>query len=291
MWFPRTFASLEGCGRASCNRSGLTTLEFVGCVTAVIGGAWLGAIYLGLDIRKLTYVALSQSAMLDKVPADWRPKDPERSTMTREQLVETLRSELGSLRSEIVALRADGMEEAPSSARTEDQEKQATLVYWQRLNDIAVGETALQLDAETAFDETNAAKVFAVKGRISRFAAKAVEAVPTANVEPAAVQFGQQLNAWYTRGGELYERAVQIWEAPGTTQARSQLNKEWHGAELHYRNEARLMQERAAGVRGTLSRRFGDEFPEFATSPPAATAKEAVEDPAPERETTASVEP
>jgi hypothetical protein len=54
-----------------------------------------------------------------------------------------------------------------------------------------LGEAALQHDAEQTFNEANAAKVFAIKGRISRFSAKAVEAIPAVAVDEAAVRFGE----------------------------------------------------------------------------------------------------
>jgi hypothetical protein len=106
--------------------------------------------------------------------------------------------------------------------------------------------------------------VFAVKGRISRFAAKSVEAVPTQEVDEAVIRFGRQLGLWYNRGGELYERATRIWETPIGKQARAQLNEEWRQADLHHRNEARLIDEKATSVRGSISRIYGEEFPEFA---------------------------
>jgi hypothetical protein len=95
-----------------------------------------------------------------------------------------------------------------------------------------------------------------------------VEALEADGADPTVVQFGKQLGEWYERTGELYERAVQIWESSATNQARSELNKEWRGSELQHRNEARLLSERAAAVRGTLSRQFSQEFPEFASPGP-----------------------
>ena len=46
------------------NRHGLTVLEFVGCVIAIVGGAWLGALYLGVDVRRLAYTALAEAVLL-----------------------------------------------------------------------------------------------------------------------------------------------------------------------------------------------------------------------------------
>jgi hypothetical protein len=251
------------------SRHGLTVLEFVGCLIAVVGGLWLGALYLGIDIPSAAYTALSESQLLDKMPEGWRPHPPKDKAMTREQLVSTLREELGSLRSEITALRTGN---SPSSTgdtlnaamNPASPTKERTLAYWARLNEIALGETALQEDAESAFDADKAAKVFAVKGRISRFAAKSVEAVPTAGVDEAAVRFGRALGLWYNHGGELYENAVRIWETPIGPQARTQLNLEWKQAEEQYRNEARLLTQKATAVRGSVSRIYGEEFPDFA---------------------------
>jgi hypothetical protein len=253
-------------------RPGLTTLEFVGCIVAVVGGAWLGALYLGVDVQNVAYTALNESQLLDKVPEEWRPQAPKDKAMTREQLVSTLREELGTLRTELTALRtgkpADGT--ANSTADSADPAianlptKENTLAYWARLNEIALGEAALQQDAETAFNAANAAKVFAIKGRVSRFAAKSVEAIPTVAVDEAAVRFGRELGLWYDHSGELYEKAMRIWETPIGPQARTKLNDEWKQADQHHHNEARLLNEKASAVRGSISRIYGTEFPAFA---------------------------
>src|SRR5689334_1866177 len=149
-------------GRA---HSGLTILEFLACTIAVIGGAWLGAVLLGIDVRNLAYTALSESKLLDKVPADLRPANPNEKIMTREQLLTTLHEELGSLRNQIATLRTG----APTAGSPENAAKgehpatlelpptkEKTLAYWERLIVIASGERALQRDAEVAFNANNA---------------------------------------------------------------------------------------------------------------------------------------
>jgi len=260
-------------GRPLAARRGLSVLEFVGCTIAVVGGIWLGAVYLGVDVRHMAHTALSETELLEKMPPEWRPPGPQ-DGVTREQLVATLREELGSLKNEISTLRAgegdvgraaaEAGGDHPSAEVQPTQEK--TLAYWARLNEIALGEASLQAGAESAFDEGKASKVFAIKARIGRFAAKAVEAIPAEQVDPSLVQFGKQLSLWYEHGGELYERAVQIWESAANSQGREQLNDDWKRAELHHKNEAKLLRDKASGVRTAVSRRFGVEFPAFAES-------------------------
>jgi hypothetical protein len=258
------------------HRAGLSVLEFVGCFIAVVGGMWLGAIYLGVDLRRVAHEALTDTELLENVPEDWRPVAPEEEVVTREQLISTLREELSGLRNDISSLR-DGEKadsgrggsqsqktEAGTSKVAEQESKEKTLTYWNRLIEIASGESALQNDAAIAFNDANAAKVFAVKSRVSRFAAKAVDAVPQDGVERSVVQFGRQLGLWYERGSELYDKAVHIWESTAAgSQARAQLNDEWKRAELQYRNETRLLDEKSSAVRSAAGRRFGQEFPEF----------------------------
>jgi hypothetical protein len=246
-------------------------LEFLACTIAVLGGAYLGALYLGVDVKHLAFTALSQAKLLDKMPAELRPVDPNEKVVTREQLLQTLHEELGSLRNQISALRNGSPSQASDQAAGAEggaqvemlPTKEKTLAYWERLSEIAVGESALQRDAETSFSAANAARIFAIKGRVSRFSAKAVEAVPTQEVDEAVIKYGRQLRLWYDKGGELYEKAVRIWETPIGQQARNQLNEEWKQAEEQHRNEARLLSEKAAAVRGSMSRIYGLEFPEF----------------------------
>lgn len=247
-------------------REGLSLLEFIGCLIAIIGGAWLGAIYLGVDVRRAVYNAMAQSDVLDKVPPAWRPAQPDES-FTREQMVATLREELGTLRSELADLRRG--EQPPAESRpaprpdvpAEPQASKAnTLAYWNRLQDIVLGEAGLQQEADTALTEASAARVFALKGRISRFAAKAVAVIPDDEVDASALQLGKQLEEWYDEGGVLYERAAGIWQLPSAGQ-RTHLTKRWTPAELHHRNEAKLLSDKAATLREVLSRRFGVEFP------------------------------
>jgi hypothetical protein len=250
-------------------------LEFLACTTALVGGAWIGALYLGVDVRHLAVSALSQAKLLDKMPAEFRPVDPNEKVMTREQLLTTLHEELGSLRNQITSLRGGGVAgqataaagggEAASAEMLPTKEK--TLAYWQRLNEIAMGESQLQRDAELAFNADNAAKVFAIKGRISRFSAKAVQAVATQEVDESVVRYGRQLGLWYDRAGELYEKAVRIWETPIGQQARAQLNDEWKQSDDQHRSEGRLLNEKAAAVRGSMSRIYSTEFPVFDKPP------------------------
>lgn len=261
-------------------RTGLSLLEFLGCLMALVGGAWLGAIYIGIDVHRLAYVALTESDLLEKVPEDWRPQPPEgfADAPTPAELAQAVQGELVALRHEITALRserdpADSLQVATSNGgvhATSDNssrsaQRETCLAFWNRLAEIVRDELALQFDAESAASDGNATKVAALKGRISRFASTAIAAVPTEGVDPAEIQLSQELAGWYERGGELYEKAVRIWESPSRGQSGHTLTKDWEQAHLQHLNEGKLLREKVAAVRDSLTRRFGSGFAEFET--------------------------
>lgn len=270
----------QGADRGLANRhTGLSLLEFIGCLIAVVGGAWLGAIYLGINVQHVAYSALEEADLLESMPEKWRPAAPngeQHRSMSREQLVATLKEELTALRHEITSLRTSGTVvrdaprtgnaaggPAPDVAAASGPSMEKTLAYWVRLSDIALGEAALQRETESAITEENSEKVLAIKGRVSRFAAKAVEVIPQQQVDDSVIQLGEQLADWYERGGDLYDDALQIHDFPADSASRSRLVEQWRQQEVQHRNEAKLLSNRAIAVRDEMRRRFGEEFPLF----------------------------
>ena len=259
-------------------RAGISLLEFIGCLCALVGGAWIGALYLGVDVRHVAYVALKDSQLLDRVPQKWRPAPPDAKqgveAPTSEQLAQHVEQELVALRQEIAALRtsrtaspdAANMSEpaggaAASQLATQSIDKDRSLSYWKRLNEIVRDESALQGDSESAATQNNATQVAALKSRVCRFASSAIHAIPTEGVDSTATEFGKQLAAWYDHGAELYDQAVRIWESPARGQNGQPLNDAWDESKAQYVNEQRLLNERGLVVRESLGRRFGDDFP------------------------------
>jgi len=244
---------------------------------ALVGGVWLGAIYLGVDVRHVVFGALAESNLMDKVPEQWRPANPaEADAPTAQELAESVQKELIALRQEIAALRTaqlDGHSAPGGEAGTEDSSdvdpqqltKQATLVYWARLQIVVQNEIALQRDAESAATNGNATKVAALKGRISRLTASAIRALPITGVDPAAVTLAKDLANWYEQGAQLFDQAVAIWESSARGSSGGQLSKEWEQAQIQHRNEGRLLGDQVAAVRDSLTRRFGEGFAGFSS--------------------------
>ena len=182
---------------------------------------------------------------------------------------EAVQSERASLRGEIPAMKSTNAsrpaERRNGAAKPEPEEllaKQQTLAFWNRMHEIVSEHAALQMAAESAATEEEATKLATLKARINRFAAKALKAIPTEGVDRSAVALSRELGDWHERSGELYDRAVSLWESAARTQGHAVL-KEWESAQNQLRNEARLLGDKIAAVRDSLSRRFGEEFREI----------------------------
>lgn len=252
----------------NANRNGLSFLELIGCLLAAGGGMWFGAMYLGVDVDRVAYEAVRDSGLMESIPDGYKPHPPEGhlDLLSEEELASRLENELVALRHGITALRESNETSTVAdhnAGDSADLSGENTLVYWKHLIDIAIDEAALQSSAQSAFSKANADSVFALRGRVSRFAAKAVNASQTLGVSPQAQQLGSQLADWYLRSGKLYDQAAHLWSNENAQQSSAQLTKSWETSERQLNNEAELLSNKASSVRASLSRTYGVEFPEF----------------------------
>jgi hypothetical protein len=256
-----------GAPQSRQRRGGLSTIEFMGCVMAVFGGLYIGALYLGVNLEHVAHDTLDRANVLEKIPEKWRPESAKDQLVGHEHMDSLVRTELAAIRNDIQALHDETlpMSKPTAHAGATSTGLDKTRAYWLRLNEIARRDGELQRDADTSAGGTNTAKVFAVKARVSRVAAKGITAAPTDEVDASIVKFGRQLSLWYDRTAEIYERAVRIWETTSSPQAREQLIAEWKRDEIQHRHETRLIRDKATAVRAAISRHFGEEFPAFAS--------------------------
>jgi hypothetical protein len=261
----RFLGSVMARRKARDERRGMSVLQFVSCLVALSVGVWLGASYVGLDLKKTAETALVESQILDKVPEDWRPVQAVKEQLpTQEELAAQAQQELASLEGQIAALEVGSETAAPSVAADADAldetERTATIAYWAELQKVVGKQSELQLDAEQAATDVSATKLAAVKSRISRYAADAIRAIPKSDVDASAVAIGRELAHWYEQGANVLNQAVQVWEATNPGPNGSQLTKDWERAQTQQTNEGRLLVGRLAAVRDSLTRRFGEGF-------------------------------
>lgn len=262
----RFLGSQAGCRTAHDERRGMSILQFVSCLVALAGGVWLGATYVGLDLKKTAEQAITESEILDKVPEGWRPVQAVKEKLpTQEELAAQAQQELATLQGEIAALDVGAeTNTTPSVASDSDAldeaKRAATLAYWSQLQAVVGKQGGLQLDAEQAATSVSATKLAAIKARIGRYAADAIRALPKKDVDESAVEVAKELANWYEQGAFVLDQAVEVWESSSPGPNGSQLTKTWEQAQTQQVNEGRLLASRLAAVRDSLTRRFGEGF-------------------------------
>ncbi len=266
--------------RYSSYRRGISLLESIGCVLAVVAGVWLGARVLGLDLQGAAYVALTEAELMEQLPPEWRPApsadaiplsvDAQESAL-RQELDEIFRDvavlkEEGGLLSE-VAFSATALP-APNLHPDLAARRQQTLAFWSRLGGVRAEINKLQQSAEEAVNEQNVYEVLEIRRRAYVYGAKAVEAAMKENnqVDTQAIQFASQLVQWYEGGAELYAEAIKVWQGQRLAPEGLATDEVLDQVRQQHDNEALLLFQKSDRLCEVLVRRYQVAFPEIENS-------------------------
>jgi hypothetical protein len=198
----------------SVPRCGITRIEFLGVLLAIGGGTYIGAQYLGVDLHRAAYRALDESKLLQKIPNEWRPANPDcpngdcpEPHELRAQAELKLQSELDRLKVEISRLGTVSSDEPAKLDPALELERDNSIAYWQRLSDIVSTVEALQTRVEPFAASGDRARVFALRRRALEYGQQAIDLLDPQGVDPRAVETGIRLSEWYLHGAELLGRA------------------------------------------------------------------------------------
>lgn len=254
------------------HRRGASLLEITACILAVAGGVWLGARYLGLDLHAAAYSALSETAMLEKLPEDWQPAPPPgMKPLTLEQQAIALSAELDALRTDVAQLN-DGTDPEMEGLRVDPANnlppellarRQHTLAFWSQLGGIRDEVNRLQASADDALDQHNVYKVLEIRRRAYQYGAKAVKVAMTDEVDPQALQFAEQLMHWFEHGAELYAEAMKVWQGGQVPVGGLSNDQLLDQVQQQHDNEALLLFQKSGRLCEVLFRRYQVAFPEI----------------------------
>lgn len=247
----------------SRQRLGISAVELIGCLFAVVGGIYIGAVYTGVNLEHAAHDALVRSELLESVPERWRPRSGEPTKAEQAMAESALRDELAALRKDIEALDVDNAQSKSTASVVVIDDDCPTCKCWSRLSEIAFRDEQLQRDCDSRMNDANAVEVFKIKARISRISATQARTMPYDGVDERVKTFARQLSDWYDRKSVLYDKAVEAWESSTKPQVRAMRLSEWKRDELQHRYEASLIQEKANGLRAALVEKYGQQFPPF----------------------------
>jgi len=259
-------------GAGPAARRAMSRIEFLGCLLAVAGGVWLGAWYWGINLEGAAFLALDETEMLEKVPEDWRPADPDCPTgdcpspeqiRVEEQLV--LRSELEKIRFEAARLTSGigVVDEVPAGALTDEEERvrERTLAYWNSLAQIVFEVVVLQERVTPLAGTDYQARALSVRRRALEYGRDAVELLETDSVDREALSTGVRIAEWFDHGADMLKTALELRTRQPVGGRAMTAADVWTSTEAELAKRTDLVRRKSLETSGYLTSKYFVDFP------------------------------
>ncbi|MDC0934858.1 hypothetical protein OAS39_01135 [Pirellulales bacterium] len=262
-------------------RRGVSMPELFGCLVALVAGAVIGALYLGVDVRAMTLGAfeggdaeVSQSspdgevatdgkvATTDGVqPAPLAAGEPASAGPSETAAVETVANARpasnGSADNKPLRVAPSVVaEESDADLASEGGEIQdITNRYW---HDLTV---AMQTESKERNAVKGSGEDWQLFDHLShrrdkhKTAVAALEKLESRGVDSRVVEFSERATEWHDAGVSLYGRAVDLLTDGPAAQLSGPYAQSWQSAATQHRMEERLLLERQRAVHQYLRHR------------------------------------
>lgn len=250
--------------------NGFTKVEIVGCLLAVAGGVWVGAQYVGLNLQGAAYQALDESELLTKIPAEWRPENPDcpngdcpSAEEVRLEQQALLLGELSELRQEVALLTgdvADGTDEAATLSEEDRHVRDRSQAYWASLSSLIGEVTTIQSRVSPYLGSEQHARALSARRRALEYGRDAVALLDTEGVDDEAVSTGWRVAEWFGKGAETLQTALDI-RSHQAIEGRSVSGADvWANTEADLSKRTDLVRRKSRETAAYLSGRYFVEF-------------------------------
>jgi hypothetical protein len=262
------------------SRRGLSIMEFIGCLSAMVGGLFLGSLYLGVDCKEMAYTVLEQAQVIEPRV---RSSSPAEAPTTQAELATAEAAETGTTpataqssatpAAESATAATSGAEAVPTAETTtsetpaetpapataqgffarEDlltdaQREALTLEYWTALDACMADEVKSRVPAIDRegnwqlFDYLTGRK----DGHVA--AAAAIGKLDVRGVDDHVLAYSKKARAWHDDGARLFGRALDLLTDAPTAQLSGPFAQSWQSAATQHRMEERLLGEKHVAV-------------------------------------------
>lgn len=299
--------------RRAFERSGVSILEFLGCLSALAGGVVLGSMYLGVDVKDMAFAMLEQAKIVEPRPKPSTPEagaaaaSPEAAAAAPEApaadapqtapasaAADAPSSDAGTASTEAASTPTS---DAPAPAASEpaaapslpepaaglfaredlitpEQRRALTTAYWDALGACMKDEVKHRVPAIDT--EGNWQLFDYLTGRKNGHlkAVAAIAALDQRGVDDHVLAYSNKARSWHEDGAKLFGRAVDLLTDAPTAQLSGPFAQSWQSAATQHRMEERLLAEKEQAVRTYLAHTY-DEAAGGAASPSAASGRDA----------------
>lgn len=255
-------------------RGGLTYFEILGCLVAVVGGVWIGAQYFQVDLHGAAYQALDEAELLDQIPADWRPANPEcpdgdcpDPVVVRAAEEARLTAKLKELQFEVARLTGgvdEPVSDPPKTSSLTDQDiviRERTRAYWQGLTRIVFEVSAIHnVVAPYAGTELHA-RALAVRRRSFEYGSEAVDLLDITAVDQEAIATGVRVSEWFAQSAQQLETALELKSRQPVGNRSISAADLWAQTEAELQKRTELVRRKSEETSAYLTSKYFAEFP------------------------------
>jgi hypothetical protein len=260
-------------------RHGLSFVEFVGCLVAMVGGVLLGSIYLGIDVQKMAAGVLEQAQVVApgyfrQVAATSVQESANESSAVDSQASSAFAdaeptqevAETAAVGSGLPATSQPAPIADPATSRvkpepTEIERRAATRAYWDQLTEIMLAEAHGRLRGEGSPEEWELYDYLSQRKRGHEVALAELDKLGTFGVDERLLNHGEQVVAWHKSGIKLFEHALSLLSDGPGAKLTGPFAQSWQSAATQLRMEETLVVERHKAVANYLDREYVAEAP------------------------------
>jgi hypothetical protein len=265
--------------RRSLQRRGLSFVEFVGCLVAMIGGVLLGSVYLGIDVQKMAFGVLEQAQVVapgyfSQTAAAGEDAENAEDQSSEESQTTPLSDEAQSSTTE----NGDSPESAQSNESatepkaeankpivkpepTAEERQAATRVYWDQLTAVMLSEAQGRLRGEGNPEEWQLYDYLLQRKHGHENALIELEKLEQVSVDDRLLDHGDQVIAWHKAGIKLFEHALSLLSDGPGAKLTGPFAQSWQSAATQLRMEESLVVERHKAIAAYLDREYAAVAP------------------------------
>ena len=245
-------------------RAAMSTTELLGCLIAVAGGVWIGATYMGVSLNDAAFVALDEADLLETVPEDWRPDDPDagaEATESKRIAMENLAVERAAIREKIAQIRIEaGLDASPFQSDEATLGVHPTRLYWSRLKSLIDDVLKLQSEADLLAEAGQHVQALDIRQRALSYGQRGIELISEEGVDRVAIESGRRLSEWYAHTADFHidshEHATKLAAGQMTTGEKS----DWQHVETQYAMQTDLVRRKLDEALVTLRGMYPEDF-------------------------------
>ncbi|MCG8451408.1 MAG: hypothetical protein MI725_17720 [Pirellulales bacterium] len=254
-------------------RSGLSLVEFVGCVAALGGGVVLGSVYFGVDLQQTAYQVLQQTELIDpnvlgwevpktasqeepqsELPADECPK-PDEATELSEFLAEENSEPI-----EQSAIERTPQVEPQPVEMTEPQRQAATKAYWNAFV-ACIRTEAAQRSPSINYENWQFLDYLIHRQKGHEQVVETLQALDRRGVDARLLAHTDAVLLWHKSGNKLFSRAVNLLTNGPHARFTGPFAQSWQSAATQHRMEGKLVRDKHHVIVGYLNHAYESQAP------------------------------